>query len=144
MTVRGSHGGPPNQHESTKERNLEGPVLAVTSFEVALQDNDPRGGLMADLLTTGLAARFPVVDRKDLAKVLAEQTLSLQGLVSPDQAARIGKLAGAQFVIGGRVFRLADRAFVVVRVISVETARFVGLIFSLSDDAGLDQLVART
>ena len=64
----------------------DGPALVVLSFDMTLKENDLRGELFADLVTEGLASRFPVVERKNLAKVLAEHELSLSGLVATDQA----------------------------------------------------------
>ena len=64
----------------------DGPALVILTFEMTLKENDLRGELLVDLVTEGLASRFPVVERKNLAKVLAEHELSLSGLVATDQA----------------------------------------------------------
>src|SRR5689334_8060236 len=60
--------------------------LAVLPFDLSAGTGDGRADLLTDLVTAGLAEQFPVVERARLGKVLAEQELSLRGLVAADRA----------------------------------------------------------
>jgi TolB-like protein len=115
------------------------PALAVLTFDSSLAESEA-----ADLVAAGLADRFPVVERRELDKVLAEHELNLKGLVSPDQAIQAGKLVGARFLLAGRVFPLGNHVSVSVRVISVDTGRFKGLSFFLPGEPGLAELSRHT
>ncbi len=56
--------------------------------------------LVQDLVQSG---KFRVMERKDLDKVLAEQSLSLSGAVDAKTAVQVGKLLGCQLVVLGAV-----------------------------------------
>src|SRR4051794_1900571 len=71
-------------------------TLAVLPFDLAPGTDDGRADLLTDLVTAGLAEHFPVVERARLGKALAEQELSLRGLVAADRAVGVGKLVGAR------------------------------------------------
>jgi curli biogenesis system outer membrane secretion channel CsgG len=60
---------------------------------------------LTQMLTTALANRpeFTVVERPQLDKIAAEQTLGASGRVEPKSAAAIGKLLGAQALITGDI-----------------------------------------
>ncbi|HEU5123013.1 MAG TPA: CsgG/HfaB family protein [Verrucomicrobiae bacterium] len=79
------------------------------------------------LLTVNLSAEkgFVLVDRNQLDKVLAEQALGRSGTISPETAARIGKLTGAKILITGRAFNGSDRGqlILIASVIGAETGR---------------------
>ncbi len=63
------------------------------------------GNGMADMLVTALAKtkKFKVIERSELKKVLEEQNLGLSGAVTPQSAAKIGKLLGVQYIIIGSI-----------------------------------------
>ena len=79
------------------------------------------------LLTVNLSAEkgFVLVDRNQLDKVLAEQALGRSGTISPETAARIGKLTGAKILITGRAFNGSNRGqlIIIASVIGAETGR---------------------
>lgn len=60
---------------------------------------------MADMLVTALvkSGRYTVIERQNLDKMLAEQKLGVSGLVTPQSAAKIGKLLGVEMAIIGTV-----------------------------------------
>ena len=66
-----------------------------------------------------------VVDRVTFEKALKEQKLQQSSLVDSKTAARVGKLAGAKFLMLGNYNRLPRTLKVTIRVLSVETAQFV-------------------
>src|SRR6266566_520485 len=56
-------------------------------------------GMLISELAANPAAR--VVEREEIEKLLAEQSLGASGKVTPETAAKIGKLVGARYVIAG-------------------------------------------
>jgi len=80
--------------------------LLVLPFS-GLQDISPeiRPGLAAAEMMEACfsqAEGVALVDRRNLEVILAEQALSLSGLTAEDDVLRVGRLAGAQVMIGGR------------------------------------------
>ena len=65
------------------------------------------------------------LEREALEKVLGELELSMGGLVDPGTAARVGKLAGARFVLLGTAAVVGDQVRLSCRVVDVETAEIV-------------------
>src|SRR5205823_7985032 len=66
------------------------------------------------------------VERADLEKVLGEQELGLSGTVSPETAAKVGRLTGAKVLVTGRVFKADKELVVVAKIIGTETSRVYG------------------
>lgn len=102
------------------------------------------GGAAADVLTTRLVqdGTFTVVERSRLQSIIEEQGLQMSGIVNPDHAVQIGRVAGVHYMILGSISRFSIdqksvgafgmRANVTeaesalnVRVISTETAEIV-------------------
>jgi hypothetical protein len=68
--------------------------VAVIDFESALPSQKDFGPAFADILSARLSleSSLTVLERASLGKVLAEQKLSLSGLVDAKDAARAGRL----------------------------------------------------
>jgi curli biogenesis system outer membrane secretion channel CsgG len=68
-----------------------------------------------DAVTEALvkSGAFVVIDREQIAHLLAEQGLAGQGIVSPESAAKLGKVLGLQAIITGKItlFDLQTRTF---------------------------------
>jgi hypothetical protein len=95
-------------------------VLSVAGPHRTLANN------ITALLAVNLSAdaRFVVVDRSELDKVLDEQALGESGYITPDTAAKIGRLTGAKVLVAGREFNAGNTNIVVVAsVIGTETGR---------------------
>lgn len=89
--------------------------IAVARFENKASGswyNHQIGDGMADMLATALvnSNRFIVLERKQLGDVLGEQNLGASGRVSPDTAARIGKIEGAEILVVAAVTEFEDHA----------------------------------
>ena len=67
-----------------------------------------------------------LVDRADIAKLLAEQEVSLSGLVNPQQATKVGQLTGAKLLITGSVLQVDNTVYLIAKIIGTETSRVVG------------------
>jgi len=108
--------------------------------------------------------RFDIVERAQLEKVIAEQQLSLTGMISDSAAVSIGKLLGTNYLILGSVTEATivenpdnqgnrfykGKVTASVRVVSTETAAIVGSLtesdyshgaLSAGDRVASDQLI---
>jgi hypothetical protein len=103
-------------------------TVAVLDFAVTTEEFKDKGGEAAALLIGLLTAneKLVLVERADLAKVLAESEMSLSGTVSADSAAKVGQLTGAKILVTGRIFTAGEQNYVVTKVISAETGRVFG------------------
>src|SRR5438046_10185048 len=74
-------------------------------------------------LAANPAAR--VVEREEIEKLLAEQSLGASGKVTPATAATIGKLVGARYVIAGTFIDFYGDFRLDARIINVDTREIV-------------------
>lgn len=101
------------------------------------------GKKVTDLLFASLIARGDIylVERADIQKVLAEAELTSSGMISPDQAPRIGQLTGVKLFITGSVMEVGNSVVIVAKIVSTETSRVVGDSVKGNSGDGLDVLV---
>ena len=74
---------------------------AIFPFQERGSEVKELGGKVADLLFAHLATRpdLYLVERAELDKVLAEQELSVAGLIRADSANKVGQLTGARILV---------------------------------------------
>jgi hypothetical protein len=65
--------------------------------------------------------RHAVVDRRHLNQVLAEQSLTLEGLTAPDARHEVGRLLGATVMISGSVVKQGGDLLITMRASDIET-----------------------
>lgn len=65
---------------------------------------------------------FTLVERGNLQAVLGELELQLSGLADEGNAAKAGKVLGADYLVTGTVFRASDRYELFLKLLRVETA----------------------
>jgi TolB-like protein len=120
----------PGKAESTSgaKSEVKGRV-AIFDFEVRGGDgayaslcDDIPDSLSEALLKGGILAPL---ERRDLEKALAEQELSLSGIVDDATAARVGRLAGARYALLGSAAILGDQMRLSCRLIDIETAEIL-------------------
>ncbi len=101
---------------------------AILPFQERGRDAKDEGSKVTDLLFAQLAAEpsLVLVDRADIAKLLAEQEVSLSGLVNPQQATKVGQLTGAKLLITGSVLQVDNTVYLIAKIIGTETSRVVG------------------
>ena len=60
---------------------------------------------MSDMLTTALvkSGKYIVLERSEIDRLLAEQDLATSGIVTPESAAKIGKMLGVEIAVIGAV-----------------------------------------
>jgi len=68
-------------------------------------NGQPVGDGMADMVTTALvkSGRYRVFERQEIDNVLKEQALGQSGVVTPESAAKAGKMLGAEIAVVGAV-----------------------------------------
>lgn len=76
--------------------------------------------------------KHAVVDRQHLNQVLAEQSLTLEGLTSPETRHKIGRLAGATVMINGSFVRQEPDLLLSMRATDLET----GIVIAAAEDTG--------
>lgn len=118
---------------------IAGPTYAkdkvAVVYPAALLNFDERGSSVkdfgakvADLLFAKLAADPSIflVDRTDLQKTLAEQSLNISGAVNPAQAAHVGQITGAQLLVTGSVLQVDKQLVLVAKIIGTQSSRVLG------------------
>lgn len=114
-------------------------VLVVTVCRTAIAQSNPvtvavldfdsgykvKRHIVTDLVTATLSAdpQLAVVDRATLKKALDEQALGMSGTISPEQAAQVGHITGAQVLISGRLFKKGNGWAIISQIISSESGR---------------------
>ena len=96
--------------------NIEGNVTALGRF-------------IAEEFSVALAESgkdFQVVDRTHLKSIIKEHKLSKTGLIDPDTARQLGKIAGVEALITGSLTPFGDSVRLVVKVLNTETAAIIG------------------
>ncbi len=85
--------------------------VAVIDFEDRAGYGHDIGRGLADMLVTRLvkAGKFIVVEREELQRVLEEQSLGMSGLVTPQSAAKVGKLLGVELLVTGSVSEFGEK-----------------------------------
>ena len=108
---------------------------ASTVYPAAILAFDERGSSVkdfgtkvSDLLFARLAANPTIylVDRVDMQKTLAEQSLNVSGVVDPAQAVQVGRLTGAQLLVTGSVIQVDKQLILVAKIIGTQSSRVLG------------------
>ncbi len=107
----------------------DGKSIAVLPFRnsSARADLDPVAEGLGDLLVA-CAAKTPgvtFVERAALNKVLAEQKISLAGLVDEKTRVQVGRLLGAKYLVTGGMTVMGDKLKINAHLFEVETSRVV-------------------
>lgn len=102
-------------------------VVAVVEFADLQGRVTDFGRFVAEELITRLyqTRKFEVIERQLLNRVIAEQKLSLTGVVDPASAQKLGKVLGVEAIVAGSVTNLAQSLRVNARIISTETGRLL-------------------
>lgn len=98
--------------------------VAVVEFADLKGNTTDFGRYLAEELITRLyqTKKFKVIERNLLNKIIAEQKLSLTGVIEPTSAHKLGKLLGVDAICSGSVSDLGKSFKVNARLINTETA----------------------
>lgn len=102
--------------------------IAVLPFECRVANDKDCGQTAAEIAVTSLksAGKLQLVERSDLKKVLAEQTLSESGIVSESSALRVGELLSAQYLMTGSVSDFMGKRMISIKVLDAEKGTVLG------------------
>lgn len=99
--------------------------LTVADFTDLQGQVTELGRFVAEELATSLVLarpRFGVVDRANLRSILAEHKLSMSGLVNPENAKKLGLIAGVDGIVVGTITPLGESVRITMKVIATDTA----------------------
>jgi TolB-like protein len=103
-------------------------TIATLDF-VDLQGNTSQlGRFVADEISADLVMakkRFTVVDRANLKKIMQENKLTVSGLVDPENAKKLGQIAGVDAIVTGTITPFEKTIRVVIKVIATDTAKII-------------------
>ena len=101
---------------------------AIFAFEERGAGVKDEGAKVSDILFAKLVAdpNLVLVDRQDLKKTLDEHESNMSGMVTPDQAVKVGKLTGAKILITGSIIEADKTLYLVAKIIGTETSRVLG------------------
>ena len=100
-----------SQSPATCDHGLKHRAAVLSVENKTLYGQERIGKAVTDMLTTEIAKTgcFVLVEREQLAKVMAEQALGQTGAVDEASAPKVGKLLGAEFVLIGSVTQFGVR-----------------------------------
>lgn len=81
------------------------PSLAVVDFDTTATRYNFLGRQLAELINDAVinSNLFDVVEREKLTSIVKEQTFSASGMVDPETAIQMGSIAGARYLMTGKV-----------------------------------------
>jgi TolB-like protein len=103
--------------------------ITVLDFTDLQGSTSELGRYVAEQLTVDFAMNkrpFAVLDRANLKKIMAENKMSVSGLVNPENAKKLGQFSGVDAILFGTIVPLGKSIGVSVRVVTTETAEVVG------------------
>jgi TolB-like protein len=100
-------------------------LIAVLPLQALGGLNAEQVGTVTRLLETGLvkSAKFQVLERNEIAQVLAAQEYSTEECFDESCAVRLGRLLAARLIVLGTLSRLGDRFFLTAKIIEVSTGK---------------------
>ena len=101
------------------------PLLAVIPLRSLGGVSPEQANTVTSLLETSLvkSTMFQVVEKSEIAEVLAAQEHSAEEFMDETFAIRIGKLVSAEQIVLGTLSRLGNRYFITAKIIDVATGR---------------------
>lgn len=133
---------PPASTPARERPASAGLTVAVLDFAADTPGAPDLGAQIGEILTASLSGidGVTLVDRSSLARVLLEQELNLSGVVSPDQASKVGKLVGARLLVTGKAFVVGKKTYLTAKVIGTETSLVDPVLVTADQDADLGKL----
>jgi len=102
--------------------------IAVVDFTDLQGDVTELGRFVAEEFSVALAGAgkgFKVVDRTHLKSIIKENKLSATGLIDPETARKLGKIAGVDALITGTLTPLGDSVRITVKILDSSTAEVI-------------------
>ena len=102
--------------------------MAVVDFTDLQGNVTELGRFFAQEISTSLAMEgktFEVVDRTHLNSILAEHQLAEKGIIDPETARELGKIAGVEILVTGTITPMGDYLRLNATVLDIETAKII-------------------
>ncbi|MCM8759159.1 MAG: FlgO family outer membrane protein [Candidatus Omnitrophica bacterium] len=120
-------------------------IVAVTDFTDLEGNINVLGRFIAEEFSIVLASQkkeITIIDRNQLKKLLAEKKISSTGVIDPGFAKQIGSISGAEVILTGTVYPVAEGLYVSVKLIDVNSARiFAGESSIILRNKAIDDLI---
>jgi len=118
--------------------------IAILPFPNLSNEITKLGSYLAEELTTNLfmTGKFKIVERSLLKQVLDELKLSQTGVVDPDSAKELGKMAGVDSIVTGTTADLGSYVAVNCRLIETESGEIFAVAKAkIKKDASLTKIM---
>jgi len=120
--------------------------VAVVDFTDLQGNVTELGRFIAEELSVNLARsekHFEIIDRMHLKSVMEEHKFSMSGLVDPQTAKQLGKIAGVDAIVTGKLTPFGDNVRVSCAVIATATAKTIAAgKTSIAKTRTIEQLLA--
>jgi TolB-like protein len=101
-------------------------AVTVAGFTDLHDKESDLGLFLADQVSAGLVQKgCEVVDRNNVARILAEHQLTASGLVDPENAKKLGQFAGLDAIVIGTITPLSGTIRVTVKVLATDSAKLL-------------------
>lgn len=119
-----------NPVDGEPRRNLDiaGKKVAIVEVQTILKDLTPEDLEAIYFFLTNAFVNYgsvKVVDRNNIAKIIRESEFQQAGLVDETTAVKIGKIAGADYIVIGNLTGIGGTYYLNLNLISTETAEIV-------------------
>jgi TolB-like protein len=110
-----------------QQRAADGPVVTIAVFPLngfmLGEDHRALGDAFRSMVISELSSRaqFRMLEREAIDSLLQAQAISASGMVSDEQAIRIGQLLGAQYAVAGGITTDPNDARLDLRLLDIET-----------------------
>ena len=122
-------------------------IVAVVDFTDLQGNVTELGRFLAEEFSIAIAGAdkgFMVVDRTHLKSIIEEHKLSSTGLIDPQTARKLGKIAGVEALITGTITPFGDSIRLAVKVLDTETAKMISASSgNIARTKAIEELLAR-
>ena len=122
-------------------------IVAVVDFTDLQGNVTELGRFLAEEFSIAIAGAdkgFMVVDRTHLKSIIEEHKLSSTGLIDPQTARKLGKIAGVDALITGTITPFGDSIRLAVKVLDTETAKMISASSgNIAKTQAIEELLAR-
>lgn len=114
-------------HDDPDIQKISGEHIVVAPFENINGKGDAVPRILQEMFTTDFikAKHFKVLERDQLQSALNELHFQLSDLADPAKAKKIGKLAGAAYVLLGSIADTGNSTSINARIVSIESGESV-------------------
>ncbi len=110
--------------ENEKATSIYKEKLIISDFGNQTQYKFMGKAISEELISLFAATkRFDILEREKLKDILKEQELQLSGIVNPDDAVSVGKIAGAKYIVVGNITGASVSRNIVKKEKEVETKK---------------------